>query len=181
MDNKLAYLQLLKGLAAQIHGSPFASEEEEDAITAKRLLQPGSDAPSLFTEPINDWTAAVFKELEIKAFRNTRYARPLYGEADDIDLADAIADLAFAQLHRKPIERRAKSSGEYESGVAFVLGIYLVFALLLRGKGVGDFDRFFSLARTNYYLNLGSRTIRQLYDKNWSAKYTPRHNLYPLG
>lgn len=175
-----AYEQLMKGLAAQVSDGPFASEAHEDACTAKRLLLHPADATIYFTDPIALWDEAVLKEAAAPA-RGSCYVPALYQKADETALADAVADLAFAQIHRKPVEHFAKPAGEYESAVAFVLGIYLVLAMLFNGLGADDFDRLFFHARTNYYLNIGSRTIRQLYDKNWAAKYTPRHNPYPLG
>ena len=175
-----AYEQLMKGLAAQVSDGPFASEADEDANTSKRLLLHPAEAAGLFTDPISLWDEGVLREAAAPP-RSSCYTPALYQKADETALADAVADLAFAQLHRKPVEHCAKPAGEYESAVSFVLGIYLVLALLINGLGISDFDRLFFRARTNYYLNIGSRTIRQLYDKNWAAKYTPRHNPYPLG
>lgn len=175
-----AYEQLMKGLAAQVSDGPFASEAHEDAATAKRLLLNPSQAAVLFSDPIAPWSDTVLREAGAPA-RGSCYAPALYQKADETSLADAVADLAFAQLYRKPVEHFSKPAGEYESAVAFVLGIYLVLAILFNGLDTNDFDRLFFRARTNYYLNIGSRTIRQMYDKNWAAKYTPRHNPYPLG
>lgn len=175
-----AYEKLMKGLAEQVHGAPYASEAEEDVCTAKRLLLHPADAAIYFTDPIAPWADAIFKEAAAPP-RSGCYVPALYQKADETALADAIADLSFTQIHRKPVEHFSKPAGEYESAVAFVLGVYLVLAILHNGLTATDFDRLFYHARTNYYLNIGSRTIRQMYDKNWQAKYTPRHNPYPLG
>ena len=86
-----------------------------------------------------------------------------------------------ATLKLKPVIRKAKPAGEYENAVAFVVGLYTVFAILHGGLSSADFTRLHRRALYNYYLNHGSRQIRHLYDTGWHGKYGLRTIFYPLG
>ena len=105
----------------------------------------------------------------------------LYQADDEAALCDAIADLAFAQIQRKSVVKKAKPAGEYENAVAFVLGLYTCFVILHSGFKAEDFTRLHKRAVYNFYLNHSSRQIRRVYDLGWEGKYAPRSIFYPLG
>ena len=102
-------------------------------------------------------------------------------DADEARIADAIADMSFAQLKAVPA-LTADYPASSEEPLAFVMGVYTMAAILLRDKySEKDFDRLFRHARENYNINLTSRAVRRLYDRNWPGKYRKETNFYPLG
>ena len=158
MDLKLAYGQLIQALKKQLDAEMPLAKEADDTLVAKGA-----------------------REAAAPAYNTHRYTVALYQRDDEAALCDAIADLGFAQLQRKPVVKKAKPAGEYENAVAYVLGLYTCFAILYLGFGAEDFTRLHKRAIYNYYLNHSSRQIRHLYDTGWHGKYTHRNIFYPLG
>jgi hypothetical protein len=181
MDTKQAYFSLIQDLKRQLDAELPLAKEADDTLVAKRLLSTPSEAAHLFTSSIDGYVDHLLKEVTVEAFKNGRFTAALYQTADEAALCDAIADLAFAQIQRKPVIKKAKPAGEYENAVAFVLGLYTVFAILHGGLTSDDFTRLHKRAVYNYYLNHGSRQIRHLYDTGWHGKYALRSIFYPLG
>jgi hypothetical protein len=188
MDTKEAYRQLVLELKKQLDAEMPLAKEADDTLVAKGLLSDPSEAAALFTVPIDGYVDRIAAEVSAEAFNGHRYTSALYQFDDEVALCDAIADLAFAQLQRKPVVKKAKPAGEYENAVAFVLGVYTCFVILhssvpgaSRVFTAADFTRLHKHAVYNYYLNHGSRQIRHLYDTGWAGKYAPRTIFYPLG
>ena len=181
MDTKQAYSALIQELKRQLDAELPLAKEADDTLVAKRLLSVPSEAARLFTSPIDGYVDHLLKEVTAEAFKGGRYTDALYQCEDEAALCDAIADLAFAQIQRKPVIKKAKPAGEYETAVAFVLGVYTVFAILHSGLSADDFTRLHKRAVYNYYLNHGSRQIRHVYDTGWHGKYAHRTIFYPLG
>ena len=181
MDTKEAYRQLVLELKKQLDAEMPLAKEADDTLVAKGLLSDPSEAAALFTVPIDGYVDRIAAEVSAEAFNGHRYTSALYQFDDEVALCDAIADLAFAQLQRKPVVKKAKPAGEYENAVAFVLGLYTIFVILHSGFTADDFTRLHKRAVYNYYLNHGSRQIRHLYDTGWPGKYLPRNIFYPLG
>jgi len=181
MDTKQAYFSLIGDLKRQLDAELPLAKEADDTLVAKRLLSSPSEAAHLFTSNIDGYVDHIVKEVGAEAFKDGHFTAALYQTADEAALCDAIADLAFAQIQRKPVIKKAKPAGEYENAVAFVLGLYTVFAILHGGLTSGDFTRLHKRAVYNYYLNHGSRQIRHLYDTGWHGKYALRSIFYPLG
>ena len=181
MDIKQAYSTLIGDLQRQLDAELPLAKEADDTLVAKRLLSHPAEAARLFTSPIDGYVDHLLKEVSAEAYKGTRYMDALYQREDEAALCDAIADLAFAQIQRKPVIRKAKPAGEYENAVAFVLGLYTVFAILHSGFTSDDFTRLHRRAVYNYYLNHGSRQIRHIYDTGWHGKYAHRTLFYPLG
>ena len=182
MDTKQAYDSLILALKQQLDAEMPLAKEADDTLVAKGLLTNPSEAARLFTGPIDGYVDHLVKEVDTAAFKGaSKYSDGLYQCADEVALCDAIADLAFAQLQRKPVVKKAKPAGEYENAVAFVLGLYTVFAILYHGFTAADFTRLHKHAVYNYYLNHGSRQIRHIYDTGWHGKYAHRIIFYPLG
>ncbi len=181
MDMKQAYGMLVQALKKQLDAEMPLAKEADDTLVAKGLLANPAEAAALFTASIDGYVDRIAKEASAPAYNTHRYTVALYQRADETALCDAIADLAFAQLQRKPVVKKAKPAGEYENAVAFVLGLYTCFAILHLGFTAEDFTRLHKHAVYNYYLNHGSRQIRHLYDTGWHGKYAHRNIFYPLG
>ena len=181
MDTQEAYSQLIQALKKQLDAEMPLAKEADDTLVAKGLLSNPSEAADLFTVPVDGYVDRIAEEVASASHDGHRYTSALYQRSDEAALCDAIADLGFAQLQRKPVVKKAKPAGEYENAVSFVLGVYTCFVILYSGFGAEDFTRLHKRAIYNYYLNHSSRQIRHLYDTGWSGKYAPRTIFYPLG
>ena len=181
MDLKQAYESIIQALKRQLDAEMPLAKEADDTLVAKGLLYDPAEAAALFVDPIEGYVDRIAEEVSTESCNGHRYTVALYQRNDEAALCDAIADLAFAQIQRKPVVKKAKPAGEYENAVAFVLGLYTIFVILHSGFTADDFTRLHKRAVYNYYLNHGSRQIRHLYDSGWSGKYAPRTIFYPLG
>ena len=181
MDLKQAYESIIQALKRQLDAEMPLAKEADDTLVAKGLLYDPAEAAALFVDPIEGYIDRIAEEVSTESCNGHRYTVALYQRNDEAALCDAIADLAFAQIQRKPVVKKAKPAGEYENAVAFVLGLYTIFVILHSGFTADDFTRLHKRAVYNYYLNHGSRQIRHLYDSGWSGKYAPRTIFYPLG
>ncbi len=181
MDLKQAYESIIQALKRQLDAEMPLAKEADDTLVAKGLLYNPAEAAALFVDPIEGYVERIAEEVSTESCNGHRYTTALYQRDDEAALCDAIADLAFAQIQRKPVVKKAKPAGEYENAVAFVLGLYTIFVILHSGFTADDFTRLHKRAVYNYYLNHGSRQIRHLYDSGWSGKYAPRTIFYPLG
>ena len=181
MDTRQAYDLLVRDLKKQLDAEMPLAKEADDTLVAKGLLSNPSEAAQLFTDSIDGYVDRLVAEVSSPACNSHRYTVSLYQKDDEAALCDAIADLAFAQIQRKPVVKKAKPAGEYENAVAFVLGIYTCFVILYSGFTAADFTRLHKHAVYNYYLNHSARQIRHLYDTGWQGKYASRNIFYPLG
>ena len=181
MDTRQAYDLLVRDLKKQLDAEMPLAKEADDTLVAKGLLSNPSEAAQLFTDSIDGYVDRLVAEVSSPAFNSHRYTVALYQKDDEAALCDAIADLGFAQIQRKPVIKKAKPAGEYENAVAFVLGVYTCFVILYSGFTSEDFTRLHRHAVYNYYLNHSARQIRPLYDTGWQGKYAPRNIFYPLG
>ena len=142
MDTKEAYSQLVQALKKQLDAEMPLAKEADDTLVAKGLLSNPSEAFELFTVPVDGYVDRIAEEVASAAHDGHRYTSALYQRSDEAALCDAIADLGFAQIQRKPVVKKAKPAGEYENAVAFVLGVYTCFVILLSqapsGSGPGS-------------------------------------------
>ncbi|MBR5255663.1 MAG: hypothetical protein IKV62_02675 [Bacteroidales bacterium] len=181
MDLKQAYESIIQDLKRQLDAEMPLAKEADDTLVAKGLLFNPAEAAALFTDPIDGYVDRIVEEVSTESCNGHRYTVALYQRDDEAALCDAIADLGFAQVQRKPVVKKAKPAGEYENAVAFVLGLYTVFVILHSGFTSADFTRLHKRAIYNFYLNHSSRQIRHVYDTGWPGKYLPRNIFYPLG
>ena len=181
MEVKQAYESLIRELGRQLDAEMPLAKEADDTLVAKGLLINPSEAANLFTDPIDGYVDRLVAEVSAPAYNTHRYTVALYQKGDEAALCDAIADLGFAQIQRRPVVKKAKPAGEYENAVAFVLGVYTCFVILYSGFTAEDFTRLHKHAIYNYYLNHSARQIRHLYDTGWAGKYAHRNIFYPLG
>ena len=181
MDTKQAYESIIQALKRQLDAEMPLAKEADDTLVAKGLLYNPSEAAALFVDPIEGYIDRIAEEVSTESCNGHRYTVALYQRDDEAALCDAIADLAFAQIQRKPVVKQASAAGEYEIAVASAPGLYTIFVILHSGFTADDFTRLHKRAVYNYYLNHGSRQIRHLYDTGWPGKYLPRNIFYPLG
>ena len=171
---------ILTSLAASVKDAPPEDSSERNyCIVGKQLLLSPSLAAKYFTASVDGWKESILRELPRRTFADERYCRELYAPTGEALLADAIADLAYAQLVRKPFIRLAKPIDEDQRATAFVIGVYTIFALLLHGRQ--DYDALWHAAYANYYNLYGARTVREVYDPSWHARYSLHNTFYPLG
>ena len=130
MDTKQAYSQLVQELKKQLDAEMPLAKEADDTLVAKGLLVNPAEAAALFTVPVDGYVDRTASEIASPSHDGHRYTSALYQRSDEAALCDAIADLGFAQLQRKPVVKKAKPAGEYENAVAFVLGVYTCFVIL---------------------------------------------------
>ena len=107
-----------------------------------------------------------------------RYCVQLYKPSSEALLADAIADLAFAQSQRLTLaEPASPQADDRERACVYITAVYTLFALALHGRT--DFAVLFLEAWANFNEFASARTVRMHYDRSWQSRY---HSLfYPLG
>ena len=176
-----AFLALTESIQTVLR-TEVPEEGAHDFAGMELLLQP-EKAQALFHPPVDVFRAAILKELSVNKFRGENYGAALYdAEASEADIADAAADLAFVQMERLGAQSRRQLADESEDATAFILSVYIAFALLQRGKtSAADFRRLFNRAWQNYFLHFNSRSVRRFYDKSWASRYSPSELFYPLG
>ena len=176
-----AYERLMNALRTVLeHETP---EEGAHDFTGMELLLYPEKAQVLFHPSVTGFREVLFAELSAQKRRNGHYCTKLYAaEATEVEIADTVADLSFVQMERMGAESRRQLADESEDATAFILSVYLAFALLVRGKTDADsFRRLFQLAWTNYFLHFNSRSVRRFYDKSWASRYPADELFYPLG
>lgn len=123
---------------------------------------------------------AMDAEAKERRFADGRYTRALYSSSDRAALADAIADLAFAQIQRCKVIVPPYTD-EYELLSTFVCSVYADAAVRINQLPPQEEARLQQMAMDNYFELLSSRTVRMHLDKSWQSKYAPRTTFYPLG
>ena len=174
--------QALMGSIRTVLETEIPEEGAHDFVGMDLLLHP-EKAQALFLPPVDIFREALIKELVQNKFRGENYAAALYSpDATDAAIADAAADLSFVQMERLGAQSRRQLADESEDATAFILSVYITFALLQRGKtGAADFRLLFNRAWQNYFLHFNSRSVRRFYDKSWASRYSPNSLFYPLG
>ena len=149
------------------------------AIGGDFLLHP-ADAAGLFVGGLPDFKAALLKEASERKFAEKRYCRQLYTPSSDPLLADAIADLTYAQETRLKLRDPLRPDDEVrENASSFILAVYTLFAMKLHGRT--DYEAIYSAALSNFYDLLSARGVREVYDAAWPGRYAPTEIFYPLG
>ena len=121
---------------------------------------------------------ALDKEVSARQFAKERYCAQLYQPAEEALLADAIADLAFAQSQRLVLVTPATpQADDRERACVYIVAVYTIFALTLHERT--DFAVLFLEAWANFNEFASARTVRMHYDRSWNSRYEPL--FYPLG
>lgn len=174
--------QALMGSIKTVLETETPEEGAHDFVGMDLLLHP-EKAQALFLPPVDVFRKALLEELVTRSRRNGSYSAALYAPVtDEAAVADAAADLAFVQMERMGAQSRRQLADESEDATAFILSVYIAFALLDRGKtDAPSFRRLFNRTWANYFLHFNSRSVRRFYDKSWASRYNPGEVFYPLG
>lgn len=163
-------------------GAPLKMDIEASVrdycILAIKFLK-GQESPARYFEgtlpnpmPVLDGEAAA------RRCAGERYCRQLYRPDSNPLLADAIADLAFAQSERLTLaEPENPQADDRERAMVYIVAVYTLFALSLHGRT--DFAALFLEAWANFNALASARVIRRRYDKSWHSRYNSL--FYPLG
>ena len=163
-------------------GAPLKMDIEASVrdycILALKFLK-GQESPARYFEstlpnpmPVLDGEAAA------RRCAGERYCRQLYRPDSNPLLADAIADLAFAQSERLTLaEPENPQADDRERAMVYIVAVYTLFALSLHGRT--DFAALFLEAWANFNALASARVIRRRYDKSWHSRYNSL--FYPLG
>jgi len=119
-------------------------------------------------------------DAEISAQKHAveRYCVQLYKPSSEALLADAIADLAFAQSQRLTLaEPASPQADDRERACVYITAVYTLFALTLHNRT--DFAALFLQAWANFNEFASARTVRMHYDRSWQSRYNSL--FYPLG
>jgi len=147
-------------------------------ILALQFLKGQANPAQYFESALPSPKAVLAEEAAARSREGERYCRQLYKPSSDPLLADAIADLSFAQAERLTLVTPDNpQADDRERAMVYVVAVYTLFALLLHGRT--DFAKLFLEAWDNFNLFASARVIRKQYDKSWHSRY---NNLfYPLG
>ena len=149
-------------------------------VLALQFLKGEASPQNFFDAPLPQWLPVVQKELEQRQFAAQRYCKQLYAPSEEALLADAIADLAFAQSTRLSICTPANpQADDRERACVFIVAVYTLFALALHDRT--DFAVLFLEAWDNFNAFASARTVRRHYDGSWASRYSPHVTFYPLG
>ena len=147
-------------------------------ILALQFLKGQANPAQYFESALPAPEAGMEAEAAALKHASERYCRQLYRPSNDALLADAIADLAFAQAERLTLVTPATpQADDRERAMVYIVAVYTLFALLLHDRD--DFAALFFHAWGNFNAFASARVIRKRYDKSWNSRYSPLY--YPLG
>ncbi len=147
-------------------------------ILALDFLKGRANFSQYFASPLKEPAAEINAEVALKKHAGERYCRQLFQPASDPLLADAIADLAFAQSERLTLsEPSGPQADDRERAMVYIVAVYTLFALTLHDRT--DFAALFLQAWDNFNSLASARVIRKQYDESWHSRYDSLY--YPLG
>ena len=118
------------------------------------------------------------KEAVSQKHASERYCLQLFHPTEEATLADAIADLAFAQAERLTlVTPSTPQADDRERADVYIVAVYTLFALILHKRT--DFAVLFLEAWANFVAYASARTVRKHYDRSWQSRYNSL--FYPLG
>lgn len=162
--------------------APFAMVIEASVrdycVLALQFLKGEVPPGRYFDQALPDPMPELDREASARVHGPQRYCVQLYTPAEEALLADAIADIAFAQSHRLTLATPATpQADDRERACVYIVAIYTLFALQLHGRT--DFAVLFLEAWANFNQFASARTVRMHYDRSWGSRYAPL--FYPLG
>lgn len=147
-------------------------------VLALDFLKGRASFSQYFESALPDPFTSLNAEVTGKKYAGERYCMQLYMPASEPLLADAIADLAFAQAERLTLSQPSSpQADDRERAMVYIVAVYTLFALTLHGRS--DFARLFLEAWENFNDLASARVIRKQYDKSWHSRYDTLY--YPLG
>ncbi|MCR4569628.1 MAG: hypothetical protein K5661_04425 [Bacteroidales bacterium] len=147
-------------------------------VLALNFLRGQANFARYFESTLPDPMPVLGKEVSTRSHAGERYCIQLYTPSEEALLADAIADLAFAQSQRLTLATPATpQADDRERACVYITAVYTLFALALHGRT--DFAVLFLEAWDNFNLFASARTVRKHYDRSWNSRYEDL--FYPLG
>ena len=147
-------------------------------VLALNFLRGQANFARYFESTLPDPIPVLEKEVSARSHAGERYCIQLYTPSEEALLADAIADLAFAQSQRLTLATPATpQADDRERACVYMTAVYTLFALALHGRT--DFAVLFLEAWDNFNLFASARTVRKHYDRSWNSRYEDL--FYPLG
>lgn len=147
-------------------------------VLALIFLRGQANFARYFESTLPDPMPVLEKEVSTRSHAGERYCVQLYNPSEEALLADAIADLAFAQSQRLTLSTPATpQADDRERACVYITAVYTLFALALHGRT--DFAVLFLEAWDNFNLFASARTVRKHYDRSWNSRYEDL--FYPLG
>ncbi len=147
-------------------------------VLALNFLRGQANFARYFESTLPDPMPVLEKEVSARSHAGERYCIQLYTPSEESLLADAIADLAFAQSQRLTLATPATpQADDRERACVYITAVYTLFALALHGRT--DFAVLFLEAWDNFNLFASARTVRKHYDRSWNSRYEDL--FYPLG
>ena len=147
-------------------------------VLALEFLKGESDFTRYFESALPDPYPELEKEASAQSCAAQRYCAQLYAPSEEALLADAIADLAFAQAeHLTLVTPSNPQADDRERAMVYIVAVYTLFALMLHGRT--DFAVLFLEAWDNFNEFASARVIRKHYDRSWNSRYDSLY--YPLG
>lgn len=147
-------------------------------VLALNFLRGQANFARYFESTLPNPMPVLEKEVSARSHAGERYCIQLYTPSEEALLADAIADLAFAQSQRLTLATPATpQADDRERACVYITAVYTLFALALHGRT--DFAVLFLEAWDNFNLFASARTVRKHYDRSWNSRYEDL--FYPLG
>lgn len=147
-------------------------------VLALNFLRGQASFARYFESTLPDPMPVLEKEVSARSHAGERYCIQLYTPSEEALLADAIADLAFAQSQRLTLATPATpQADDRERACVYITAVYTLFALALHDRT--DFAVLFLEAWDNFNLFASARTVRKHYDRSWNSRYEDL--FYPLG
>lgn len=147
-------------------------------VLSLQFLKGEADYTRYFQSVLPSPFEALEKEVSARRCSSERYCIQLYQPSEEALLADAIADLAFAQAERLTLVTPSNpQADDRERAMVYIVGVYTLMALALHDRT--DFAVLFLEAWANFNAFASARVIRRHYDRSWNSRYESL--FYPLG
>ena len=147
-------------------------------VLALKFLRGQADYARYFDSTLPNPLPVLEKEVSARQHAAERYCVQMYSPSEEALLADAIADLAFAQSQRVTLTTPATpQADDRERACVYITAVYTLFALALHKRT--DFAVLFLEAWANFNEFASARTVRKHYDRSWNSRYESL--FYPLG
>ena len=165
-------------LARIVEKAPYSMVIEASVrdycVLALQFLRGEADFTRYFESALPNPMPSLEAEAVQRKCAQQRYCVQLYAPDKEALLADAIADLAFAQAERLTLVTPSNpQADDRERAMVYIVAVYTLFALTLHNRT--DFAVLFLEAWENF----NARVIRKHYDRSWNSRYDSLY--YPLG
>ena len=147
-------------------------------VLALQFLRGEAPFARYFESSLPDPMPSMEAESVARKCAGERYCIQLYTPAEEALLADAIADLAFAQAERLTLVTPSNpQADDRERAMVYIVAVYTRFALTLHNRT--EVAVLFLEAWANFNAFASARVIRKHYDRSWNSRYDSLY--YPLG